>query len=93
MNKYCKEFLESVAQSKDYWLNLDNDIVEKSCKFVDETPLEYRMNGLIFSIMVLLDGNSSLNNFKTYNIKYGSTSINKDIRLHDNVFEYLKNRE
>ena len=93
MNKYCEEFLESIASYKDYWLNLDDKVVEKSCKFTGENPLEYRMNGLIFSLLVMIDGDSSLNNFKHYGLKYGSKSINDNILLHDNIIKFLKNKE
>lgn len=93
MNKYCEEFLESIASYKDYWLNLDDEVVKKSCEFANETPIEYRMNGLIFSILVMIDGYSSVNNFKSYNLKYNRKTINKDICLHDNIFKFLKNKE
>ena len=93
MNKYCKEFLESIASYRDYWLNLDDEVVEKSCKFTNENSLEYRMNGLIFSLLVMIDGDSSVNNFKHYNLKYGGKTINKDIYLHENIFKFLKNKE
>lgn len=93
MNKYCEEFLESIASYKDYWLNLDDEVVEKSCKFTNENPLEYRMNGLIFSLLVMIDGDSSVNNFKHYNLKYGGKTINKDMYLHENIFKFLKNKE
>lgn len=93
MNKYCEEFLESIASYKDYWLNLDDEVVKKSCKFTNENPLEYRMNGLIFSILVMIDGDCSLNNFKHYDLKYDGKIINKNIYLHDNIFKFLKNKE
>lgn len=93
MNKNCKEFLESIASYKDYWLNLDDEVVEKSCKFTGEEPTEYRMNGLIFSLLVMIDGDSSVNNFKHYNLEYGGQSINKDMNLHDNIIPFLKNKE
>lgn len=93
MNKYCKEFLESITSYRDYWLNLDDEVIEKSCKFTGENPTEYRMNGLIFSLLVMIDGDSSLNNFKHYNLKYGGKTINKDIYLHENIFKFLKNKE
>lgn len=90
MNKYCKEFLESVAQYRDYWLGLDEETVKKSCEFTGDSPEEYRMNGLIFSIMVLIDGDSSVNDFKHYEIKYGVTSLNKGVYLHENIHKFLK---
>lgn len=91
LNKEAQELLEAIVGCKNYWLNLDDKIVEQSIKFCgdNETPTEYRMNGLIHSICTLLDGDSSANDFKRYKIVSGRKHINKDIDLHSNIFDFI----
>lgn len=90
LSKTQKEFLQGLVDAKDYWLHLDDECVEKSCKFCNvKSPTEYRMNGMLHSILTMLDGDSSLNNFKHCDIVVRGKSINKDIELHDKIFEFL----
>lgn len=77
--KLKKEFLKSVRESVRYW---------QEVKLTDNDTIEHRLNGLAFSILVLIDGDSSLNNFKHYNISYGGTVINDEFgcELHSEYY-------
>ena len=84
-----KQLLEHFAMVRDYWVNLPKEqIVLENGK----TETEYRMNGLIFSILCLFDGVSdSPLNFTPIRLVSGNfpkvqggTIINKgDTELHD----------
>lgn len=47
----AKEFIESLYKIKNYWLS------------VEDTTKEYVAHGIIFSILVMIDGDSSDNDF------------------------------
>lgn len=87
MNKEDKLnlFLDGINDCVDYWANLDEQVVKKGMKETGyhKTEAEYRCSGLAFSILVMLDGCSGVNDLHSYKIFDGIHEINKGINLHD----------
>lgn len=69
------EFLDSIIDCVDYW--------DK----VDGRNQKERLSGLAFSILTLIDGCSSSNDFKGYSIYLNDCEINKNCELHEEYCE------
>lgn len=65
-----KEFLNGINVCIKYWNELEN------------ISTEHKLYGLAHSILTLIDGCSSLNNFKDYELSYNGKVINKNTELH-----------
>ena len=76
-----QDFLKALRQIENYWLNLPR----KQIKLANgENETEYRMNGLVFSILCLFDGVSGENNFAPISLVSNGKVINDSgLELHD----------
>ena len=70
--KSSDKFLNELAQIVRYWVNITN--VPSELK-ENETEKEYIANGIIHSILVLLYGNSSINDFTPYHLYRGKSKV------------------
>ena len=80
--KNSDKFLNELSQIVRYWVNIANvpsDLKE------NETKKEYIANGIIHSILVLLYGNSSINDFTPYHLYRGKSKV-------DILDEYLASK-
>jgi len=68
MTKQEREFLEELKELCKYWANLPT---ERIMKKLDETENEYRINGFIHSLLVMLRGESSVSDFRYYRLYKG----------------------
>lgn len=82
------KFYDGLNGYIDYWAN-----VKITSSMLNELKLnetEYRLSGLVFSILVMLDGDSGLNDFTKLNLSSGPIILNKDgYNLHEN-WKYKK---
>lgn len=76
INKELKEFLQSIWSLIDYWKN--QNITE-----------EEKLSGLAFSILVMLDGCSGSNDFKSYELRNTETGfcINRNEEMHELFYQ------
>ena len=88
MNKKTKIFLKSLAQISHYWAK---ETIERIEPADYETENEARINGAIHSILVMFEGDSGANDFKSYDIKDGKTIIGENECLPSRYFEVFKN--
>ena len=86
-NNSEQEFLQALAHYSIYWANLPSERLYTVGK---ETESEARTNGLIHSILCLLNGDSSANDFKEYTLKLGRTKIGADIYLPTEYFKVFR---
>lgn len=93
MDKGLDNFLNGVKSYVEYWANLDKKAVEQGMQATGLTEQQYRCDGLAFSILVMLDGDSSINDFHRYKIFDGQTEINKGINLHEAFSNYRQQPE
>ena len=80
--KNSDKFLNELSQIVRYWVNIANvpsDLKENG------TEKEYIANGIIHSILVLLYGNSSINDFTPYHLYRGKSKV-------DILDEYLASK-
>ena len=59
-----EQFLEMVRADINFWKNAKINANEFDNAFPNESDLERRLNGLAFSILVILDGESMIPGFK-----------------------------
>ena len=78
LSKKSKEFLEQLIMLRDYWLSLN--------KSNEDT-----LDGFIFSLCAMFDGESGMNDFKhiTLTTHGHKVSINEDDYLHEQYFNVL----
>ena len=79
-----QEFLKALADIREYWLTIPKETLYDK----ENDECRVRMNGAIFSILCLIDGVSSLNNFIPITLvngvdsKYGSVINHHFEELH-----------
>lgn len=75
-----KELLQAIADLRDYWLG-----VAKNQDYDQKTLV----NGVIFSILVMIDGDSSANDFNHISLIERGKTINKaSVALHEMWCKY-----
>lgn len=79
LHKKEKEFLQHIKEIKDYWLNVPSETLLKRD---GESEIETRVDGVIFSILVMFDGSSGVNDFQNISLinghSYDERCINQD---------------
>lgn len=78
-SKALQVFLDSINDAVDYWSKVDL----KDAHYTKAEEDYQRCSGVAFSILTMIDGDSSTNDFATYNIMRGLDIINKDVALHE----------
>lgn len=86
-NKELKTFLNCLHSCVDYWatVKLDKDSIEGMEKH-NETEIRYRLDGLVHSILCLIDGSAGANDFHAYDLKYKGKTFNNCF-MHSIYFE------
>lgn len=86
-NEELKIFLKCLHGYVDYWAEEKlNDKLLKCLKERGESETHYRLDGLVHSILALIDGVSAANDFHAYDIFYGDEIIN-NCYMHDLYYE------
>lgn len=84
--KLQNEFLDSIKSYVEYWRNINTEALDLQ---ENESEIERRLNGLAFSILTLIDGESTLNDCKKYHLSYGGTKFNDDCfyNFHEHYYD------
>lgn len=81
-------FLNAIKNEVFYWATLPSNCFEQARKLRGLSEIQYRLDGLAFSILSFLDGSSSLNDFHIYNIFDEGVEINCGVELHEAFGDY-----
>lgn len=89
----CQEdtvFLKALSTIASYWANIK---ISPENLTPTENEIEYRINGVIHSILVLIKGNSAANDFHQYQLFYGGKEIGEDSYLPSQYFKVWGQRK
>ncbi len=87
VNNELDNFLKAIKNDVIYWATIDKKAFEGAMKHQGITEAQYRLDGLAFSILCIIDGCSSLNDFHGYEMRYGNKVFN-NCELHEAFTNY-----
>ena len=86
LSESSKEFLEQLIEIRNYWLNYGRDAKGNKLKKPEDI-----LDGFIFSLCAMIDGESGINNFNHIMLSnnYSNRRINEHDWLHEHYHQVL----